>query len=65
MKIGFIGCGYMGGAMLKGILDSGKCEASDIIASAASEKTIAAKHNGRRMRSRLIIKTEGYSNKRL
>ena len=40
MKIGFIGCGNMGSAMIKGILDSKKCAADDIIASAASEKTL-------------------------
>jgi len=31
MKIGFIGCGNMAGAMLSGILDAGKYQATDII----------------------------------
>jgi len=31
MKIGFIGCGNMAGAMLNGILDTGKYQATDII----------------------------------
>ena len=39
MKIGFIGCGNMATAMLKGILKSGEVEASDMIASAKSDKT--------------------------
>lgn len=42
-KIGFIGCGNMGGAMMQGILDSGKCLKEDMIASDASEAAIAAK----------------------
>lgn len=42
-KIGFIGCGNMGTAMIKGILDSGKCGASELMASAKSEKTRTAK----------------------
>ena len=37
MKIGFIGCGNMGGAMMQGILDSGKCLPGDIMASDALE----------------------------
>ena len=41
MKIGFIGCGNMGGAMMKGIIDSGKCKASDIYTSDASEAALA------------------------
>ena len=32
MKIGFIGCGNMGGAMMQGIISSGKCKAEDIFA---------------------------------
>lgn len=39
MKIGFIGCGNMATAMLKGILKSGEVEASDMIASAKSDHT--------------------------
>lgn len=42
-KIGFIGCGNMGGAMLAGILDSGKCAAEDILVSVSSEQSAAAK----------------------
>lgn len=38
MKIGFIGCGNMATAMLKGILKSGEVEASDMIASAKSDQ---------------------------
>ncbi len=37
MKIGFIGCGNMGGAMMQGILDSRKCLPGDIMASDALE----------------------------
>ena len=33
MKIGFIGSGNMGGAMMRGILASGKCAADEIMAS--------------------------------
>ena len=39
MKIGFIGCGNMATAILKGILKSGEVAAADIIASANSDKT--------------------------
>lgn len=39
MKVGFIGCGNMGSAMLSGILQSGLVEAKDLIASAKSEDT--------------------------
>ena len=39
MKIGFIGCGNMATAMIKGILDSGKVAADHMTASAHSEKT--------------------------
>ena len=42
-KIGFIGCGNMGGAMLAGILDSGKCAPEDILVSVSSEQSAAAK----------------------
>lgn len=42
-KIGFIGCGNMGGAMMQGILDSGKCSAQEMIASDCSEAALAAK----------------------
>ncbi len=37
MKIGFIGCGNMGSAMIQGILESGKCSSGDMIASNRSE----------------------------
>lgn len=39
MKIGFIGCGNMATAMLKGILKSGDVKNTDMIASAKSDKT--------------------------
>lgn len=39
MKIGFIGCGNMASAMIKGILDSKKVTAADMMASANSDKT--------------------------
>lgn len=42
-KIGFIGCGNMGGAMMQGILDSGKCTAQEVIASDRSGTALAAK----------------------
>jgi len=36
MKIGFIGCGNMGGAVMEGILKSGKAEAKDVLITTAS-----------------------------
>lgn len=42
-KIGFIGCGNMGGAMMQGILDSGKCTTQEMITSDKSEAALAAK----------------------
>lgn len=39
MKLGFIGCGSMGTAMLKGILEAGVIKPEELIASAKSEKT--------------------------
>ena len=42
MKIGFIGCGNMGQAMLWGMLSSGKVKASDVL---VSTKTLASKVN--------------------
>ena len=42
-KIGFIGCGNMGGAMMQGILDSGKCTPQEMITSDKSEAALAAK----------------------
>lgn len=39
LKLGFIGCGNMGKAMLSGVLESGKCEKADVIASAKTEGT--------------------------
>ncbi len=41
MKIGFIGCGNMGSAMIAGILDSGKCAKEDMITSDKSEASLA------------------------
>lgn len=43
MKVGFIGCGNMGTAMLQGILESGKCMASDIMISTKTEASAKAK----------------------
>jgi pyrroline-5-carboxylate reductase len=43
MKIGLIGCGNMGGAILAGILDSGKCAAQDIMVSVKTEPSANAK----------------------
>ncbi len=42
-KIGFIGCGNMGGAMMQGIIDSGKCTKSDMITSDKSQTALDAK----------------------
>lgn len=42
-KIGFIGCGNMGGAMMQGILDSGKCTPDEMMTSDKSEAALAAK----------------------
>lgn len=39
MRIGFIGCGNMATAMIKGMLDSKMVSAADVMASAKSEKT--------------------------
>ncbi len=39
MKIGFIGCGNMGSAMIRGMLGSGAAKAEDMTASALSEKS--------------------------
>ena len=38
-KLGFIGCGNMGKAMIHGVLGSGKAQASDILASAKTESS--------------------------
>lgn len=40
--IGFIGCGNMGGAMMRGILEAGKCEPGQIIASAKHRQRLEA-----------------------
>ena len=40
MKIGFIGCGNMATAMLKGILKSGEVKNADMIASANQIKPV-------------------------
>lgn len=42
-KIGFIGCGNMGGAMMQGILDSGKCDKADMMTSDRSEAALQIK----------------------
>ncbi|MDY5912659.1 MAG: pyrroline-5-carboxylate reductase [Inconstantimicrobium porci] len=39
-KIGFIGCGNMGHAILKGIIDSGLCNVSDVFVSARTKETL-------------------------
>ena len=39
MKIGFIGCGNMGGAMIRGILASGQAGREDLAASDYSEQS--------------------------
>ncbi|HCT92625.1 MAG TPA: pyrroline-5-carboxylate reductase [Lachnospiraceae bacterium] len=40
MKIGFIGCGNMGGTMMQAMLDAGKCAPENIMASARSEERL-------------------------
>ena len=42
MKIGFIGCGNMGQAMMWGMLSSGRVKTSDVL---VSTKTLASKVN--------------------
>ena len=39
LKLGFIGCGNMGKAMLSGVLESGKCVKADVLVSAKTEAT--------------------------
>ena len=43
MKIGFIGCGNMGGAMMQGILDSGKCKKEEMMTSDKSQEALNIK----------------------
>lgn len=43
MKIGFIGCGNMGNAMMQGILKAGKAKTEEILVSAKTEATLAAR----------------------
>lgn len=43
MRIGFVGCGNMGTAMIRGIISSGKCSKENIIASDKSEEFIKQK----------------------
>lgn len=38
-KLGFIGCGNMGKAMIHGVMASGKAQASDILASAKTKSS--------------------------
>ena len=40
MKIGFIGCGNMGGTMIRAMLDAGKCAPEDMMASNHSEEML-------------------------
>jgi pyrroline-5-carboxylate reductase len=42
-KIGFIGCGNMGGAMVQGILDSGKCHRTQVMISTRSRESMEQK----------------------
>ena len=42
-KIGFIGCGNMGTAMMAGILDSGKCEPQEMMISCRTRETLQKK----------------------
>ena len=42
-KIGFIGCGNMGTAMMKGILDSGKCQPEEMMISCRTQATLDEK----------------------
>lgn len=42
-RLGFIGCGNMGTAMMTGVLDSGKCQTSDIMVSAKTAETLKNK----------------------
>lgn len=42
-KIGFVGCGNMGGAMVQGILDSGKCEKENMMISTKSQTSMEKK----------------------
>ena len=41
-KVGFIGGGNMAGALISGIISKGLFQTDEIIASAASEKTVRA-----------------------
>lgn len=40
MKVGFIGCGNMGGAMMQGIIDSGMCKPDEVITSDTSQAAL-------------------------
>ena len=42
-KIGFIGCGNMGTAMIQGILESGKCPPQEMMISCRTKKTLEEK----------------------
>lgn len=39
-KIGIVGCGHMGSAIIQGMLESDLCKADNILASAAHEKDV-------------------------
>lgn len=43
-KIGFIGCGNMGTAMMQGILDSGKCTPENMMISCRTQAALEEKH---------------------
>ena len=42
-RIGFIGCGNMGTAMIAGILDSGKCEPQEMMVSCRTKAALEKK----------------------
>ena len=42
-KIGFIGCGNMGTAMMQGILDSGKCQPEEMMISCRTQAILDEK----------------------
>lgn len=44
-KIGFIGCGNMGTAMIQGILESGKCPPQEMMISCRTKKTLEEKES--------------------
>ena len=52
-KIGFVGCGNMGGAMVGGLINSGFLKATDIIISTKTESSAKKlEEQGRKKRTR-------------